>query len=119
MDEQQVTALIQQIMTQQSTANQFAVSNTPYHTHNGLDSYFIPTLSDLSLWGSGTMTAGVLDITDSRITSTSIGFALRKGSAATAGGFAQLAGGYLSGTTFRFFEGSFSTTWNIFYLIIF
>lgn len=119
MNEQQITTLIQQILTQQSTVNQFAVPNTPYHTHNGLDSYFLPLLSNLSIWGYGTMVAGNLYITDPRILSTSTCLALRKGSAGTAGGFAQLAAGYVSGTTFRVFEGSFSATWDIFYLIIF
>ena len=38
MNEEKVKDLIQQAIDQNATANQFAVSDTPYHTHNGADS---------------------------------------------------------------------------------
>lgn len=38
MDEQKVKDLIQQIIDTNDTNNQFAVSQTPFHTHNGSDS---------------------------------------------------------------------------------
>lgn len=38
MNEQQVKDLIQQMIDNDNTVNQFAVSQTPYHTHNSSDS---------------------------------------------------------------------------------
>ena len=38
MDEEKIKELIQQAIDQNATANQFAVSDTPFHTHNGSDS---------------------------------------------------------------------------------
>lgn len=42
MNEEDITNLIQEQIGQNATENQFAVSTTPYHTHNGSDS---PNLS--------------------------------------------------------------------------
>ena len=38
MTEEEIKNLIQQTIDQNSTSNQFAVSDTPFHTHNGSDS---------------------------------------------------------------------------------
>ena len=69
------------------------------------------------IYGRGTLAGGLLDIIDGRITSSSIGVAIRDGNSAT-GSFAQLSGGFQSGGVYRFFEGNFSATWTITYIII-
>ena len=66
--------------------------------------------------GVGTMVGGILDITDPRITSSSVCTANRNGSSSTAL-TAQLSTGYLSGTTIRIFEGNLSANWTISYII--
>ncbi len=43
MDEDKIRQIAQQVFDENSSVNQFAVSQTPYHTHNGVDS---PTISD-------------------------------------------------------------------------
>lgn len=68
------------------------------------------------LAGRGTMSAGVLDVTHAGITSNSICVATRHGSADSSA-FPQIATGYTSGTTMRIFEGSFTKTWDIDYII--
>lgn len=68
------------------------------------------------LAGNGTMVAGILDITNASITSSSRCVATRSGTADSSA-FPQIATGYLSGTTMRIFEGSFTKTWSIDYII--
>jgi len=118
---------IQNSIEQSQTSGQFGgVSKTPFHTHNGVDSPRIKasnligneTFAESATWGIGTMVGGILDVTHPSITSTSTGLATRANASGTAF-VADLSAGYNSGTTFRFFEGTFSQTWEVFYLIIF
>lgn len=70
-------------------------------------------------WGVGTMSGGRLYVTDARIKATSTAVAIRGNSSNGAGTFAQLASAYSTTSTWVFFESSFSTTWDIYYIIIF
>ena len=49
MNEDRIKEMIQQAIDQNATANQFAVSDTPFHTHNGADSqrFSFKNLSDV------------------------------------------------------------------------
>lgn len=50
MDDDKIKDVAQQVYDENNTSNQFAVSQTPYHTHNGADSQklqFIKGLSDV------------------------------------------------------------------------
>lgn len=74
---------------------------------------------DFFIFGTGTFVGGKLDVSDVRIKSTSIGLAIRLNSSAGMSlARADLASGFLSGNTWRFFEGTFSETYEIAYFII-
>ncbi len=72
------------------------------------------------IFGTGSLSGGVLDIIDSRIRAESVGIALPLGVSSAFAGRSELAGGFLIGSTctWRFFEGSFSASYDISYLII-
>lgn len=74
---------------------------------------------DSLIFGQGTLSGGRLDITDVRISASSVGLAIRLNSSSTYSlSNAELASGFLSGHTWRFFEGTSSASYDIAYLII-
>lgn len=66
--------------------------------------------------GRCTLSAGKFDVTDPRISSTSVVLATVANTSGA--GLANIAAGYLSGTTIRIYEGTFSATWIVNYIII-
>lgn len=71
------------------------------------------------IFGTGALVGGKLDINDPRISSSSIGIAMRLN---TSSNFslarADLASGYISGNIWRFFESTLSETYEINYIIL-
>lgn len=100
--------------------NSFNSGNAlPRPVETTIKSRFTTFLRENLIYGSGTLIGGKFDVTDARITSNSIGLAFRYNSSSPVVGRDDLAGGWLSNTnSYRFFEGSFSETYQIVYLII-
>lgn len=68
MNEQEIKNLIQQMIDNDNTSNQFAVSQTPFHTHNGIDSALLQftNLKDVPLSYNGYATGLVIVNTDAK-----------------------------------------------------
>lgn len=120
MNEQEIRNLVQSLVSQELASSTFKTGPTSFHVHNGIDSSKIPmaSLSNGVIAGFGTMSGGKLDIVNPAINASSIGIAIRANSSSS--GVSQISGGLVNGPPLfmRFFEGSFSQTWDIFYIII-
>ncbi len=113
-------ALEARVIALEKFATDMQSSNSiPRNVETALRERLKDIAEDSLIFGIGTLSSGRLDISDPRITSQSVGVGIRYGSSTSFSlADAQLASGYVSGITYRFFESTFSEGYQVAYIII-